>query len=160
MDDDTLRFKNRMCIPHVEGLRRELLNDFPNSKFTVHPKGTKMYSDMKQLDWWSRLKRDIVEFITQCLVYQQVKVEHQQLGGKLQPLYIFEWKYENITMDFVSGLPKYFRGNDVVWVIVDGLTKSTHLLPIRTTFTLDKLASLYVKKVVRLHEISCLKIHH
>ena len=83
-----------------------------------------------------------------------MKVEHQQLGGKLQPLFIFEWKYENITMDFVSGLPKSLGGNDAVWVIVDGLTKSTHLLPIRTTFTLDKLASLYVKKVVRLHEIS------
>ena len=50
-DDDTLKLKNRMCIPHVEGLRRELLNDFHNSKFTVHPRGTKMYSDMKQLDW-------------------------------------------------------------------------------------------------------------
>ena len=156
-----------MCIPHVEGLRRELLNDFPNSKFTVHPKGTKIYSDMKQLDWWSKLKRDIAEFITQCLVCQQVKVEHQQvkvkhqqLRGKLQPLYIFEWKYENITKDFVLGLPKSLRGNDAVWVIVDGLTMSTHLLPIRTTFTMDKLAFLYVKKVVRPHEISCPKTHH
>ena len=56
-------------------------------------------------------------------------------------------------MDFVSGLPKSLEGNDVVWVIVDRLTKLTHFLPIRTTFTLDKLASLYVKEIVRLHGV-------
>ena len=82
-----------------------------------------------------------------------MKVEHQRPGGKLQPLSILEWKWENITMDFVSGLPKSSRGNDTVWVIIDRLTKLANFLPIRTTFTLDKLASLYVKEVVRLHGV-------
>ena len=77
MDDDTLKFKNRLCIPHVRGLRRKLLKDFHNSRFIIHPRGTKMYSDMKQfMYWWPRLKCDIVEFIAQCLVCQQVKTEH------------------------------------------------------------------------------------
>ena len=126
---------------------------FHNSSFTIHPGGTKMYSDMKQLYWWPGLKHDIVKFITQCLVCQQVKVEHQQPRGKLQPLSIPEWKWENITMDFVSRLPKSLGGNDAVWVIVDILTKSAHFLPIQTTFTLDKLASLYVKEIVILHGV-------
>ena len=68
MDDDTLKFKDRLCIPHVGGLRRELLEEFQNSRFTVHPEGMKMYSDMKQLYWWPGFKRDIAEFIAQCLV--------------------------------------------------------------------------------------------
>ena len=72
----------------------------------------------------------------------------------MQPLSILKWKWENITMDLVLGLPKSSRGNDVMWVIIDRLMKSTNFLPIRTTFTLDKLASLYVKEVVRLHGIS------
>ena len=63
MDDDTLKFKNRLCIPHIGGLKRELLEEFYNSRFTVHPRGAKMYNDMKQLYWWLRLKRDIAEFI-------------------------------------------------------------------------------------------------
>ena len=63
MDDDTLKFKNRLCIPHIGGLRRDLLKDFHNPRFIVHLGGTKMYSDMKQLYWWPRLKCDIAEFI-------------------------------------------------------------------------------------------------
>ena len=108
---------------------------------------------MKQLYWWPRLKRDIAEFIAQCLVCQQVKAEHQCPREKLQTFSIPEWKWENITMNFVSGLPKSLGGNDAVWVIVDRLTKSTHFLPIRTIFTLDKLASFYVKEIVRLHGV-------
>ena len=69
MDDDTLKFKNWLCIPHVGGFRRELLKYFHNSRFTVHPGGTKMYSNMKQLYWWPRLKHDIMEFIAQCLFF-------------------------------------------------------------------------------------------
>ena len=153
MDDDTLNFKNRVCIPHFVGLRRELLKDFHSSRFTIHPGGMEMYSDMKQLYWWLGLKHDIAEFIKQCLVFQQVKAEHQRLRGKLQPLSIPEWKWENITMDFVLGLPKSLGGNDAVWVIIDRLTKSAHFLPIQTTFTLDKLVSLYVKEIFRLHGV-------
>ena len=67
MDDGTLKCKNRLCIPHVGGLRRELIKYFYNSRFTVHPRGMKMYSDMKQLYWWPGLKCDIAEFIAQCL---------------------------------------------------------------------------------------------
>ena len=74
MNDNTLKFKNRLCIPHVGGLREELIKGFHNSRFTVHPGGTNMYNDMQQLYWWHGLKCDIVEFIAQCLVCQQVKL--------------------------------------------------------------------------------------
>ena len=70
MVNDTLKFKNRFCIPYIGGLREELLKGFNNSRFIMHLGGIKIYNDMKQLYWWHGLKRDIAEFIAQCLVCQ------------------------------------------------------------------------------------------
>ena len=77
------------------------------------------------------MKREIAQFVAQCLVCQQVKVEHQRPAELLQPLDISVWKWEHITMDFVIGLPKTPSKNNVAWVIVDRLTKSAYFLPIR-----------------------------
>ena len=82
-----------------------------------------------------------------CLTCQQIKAEHQRPRGLLQPLDIPEWKWECITMDFVSGLPRTFRKHDAIWVIVDRLTKSAHFLPINMTYSLDRLADLYVDEI-------------
>ena len=76
-----------------------------NTKFTMHRGGTKMYRDMREIFWWPRMKKEIDEFVAQCLQYQQVKVEHQKLVEPLQSLSISEWKWEHITMDFVLELP-------------------------------------------------------
>ncbi|RVX22738.1 Retrovirus-related Pol polyprotein from transposon 17.6 [Vitis vinifera] len=86
--------------------REELLEEAHCSKFAIHPGGTKMYKDLRQNYWWSGMKRDIAQFVAQCLVCQQVKAEHQRPTGSLQPLSIPEWKWEHITMDFVIGLPR------------------------------------------------------
>ena len=85
------------------------------------------------------MKKEIAEFIAKCLTCQQIKAEHQAPSGKLQSLSIPEWKWEKITMDFIVGLPHTFRKHDVVWVIVDRLTKSAHFLPIQQGDPLDKL---------------------
>ncbi|RVW26566.1 Transposon Ty3-G Gag-Pol polyprotein [Vitis vinifera] len=95
-----------LCVPNDEDLRRELLEEAHCSKFAIHPGGTKMYKDLRQNYWWSGMKRDIAQFVAQCLVCQQVKAEHQRPAGSLQPLAIPEWKWEHITMDFVIGLPR------------------------------------------------------
>ncbi|RVW41427.1 Retrovirus-related Pol polyprotein from transposon 17.6 [Vitis vinifera] len=105
-DDEILRFGTRLCVPNDEDLRRELLEEAHCSKFAIHPGGTKMYKDLRQNYWWSGMKRDIAQFVAQCLVCQQVKAEHQRPEGSLQPLAIPEWKWEHITMDFVIGLPR------------------------------------------------------
>ena len=86
------------------------------------------------------MKKDVAEFVIKCLTYQKVKIEHQRPAGLLQPLEILEWNWDKIAMDFVIGLPKNTSGHDVIWVIVDGLTTSTHFLAIRATYSLDKLA--------------------
>jgi len=99
------------------------------------------------------MKKEIAEYVAKCVICQQVKVEHKRPAGELQPLPIPEWKWENITMDFVSGLPKSKKGNDAIWVIVNRLTKSALFLPMKMTDSVDKLAKLYVSEVVRLHGV-------
>ena len=94
---------------------------------------------------------DVVTFVSRCLTCQQVKAEHQRPIGLLQPLEIPERKWDQTTMDFVSGLPKISRGHDSIWVIIDCLTKSAHFLLVRVTYTLDKLAEVYVFEIVHLH---------
>ena len=99
------------------------------------------------------MKNDVAEYVSKCLTGQKVKIEHQRPSGMLQPLEIPQWKWESIAMDFVSGLPRTRAGFDAIWVIVDRRMKSAHFLPIRMTYTLEELARLYIKEIVRLHGV-------
>jgi hypothetical protein len=76
------------------------------------------------------MKQDIAEYIAKCLECQQVKVEHKHPAGLLQPLQIPEWKWETISMDFITGLPKTIKQHDAIMVVVDKLSKETHFIPI------------------------------
>ena len=134
-------------------MRKAILEEAHSESFAIHPGSTKMYQDLKMSFWCSGMKRDISEFVTKCLVCQREKVEHQVLSRLLQPIRIPEWKWDRITMDFVVRLPLTRRKHDLVWVVVDRLIKSAHFLPVRTDYSLDKLAVLYIKEIVRLHEI-------
>ncbi|KAA3470362.1 Gag protease polyprotein [Gossypium australe] len=83
----------------------------------------------------------------------QLKAEHQVLSGFLQPVMIPEWKWDRVTMDFVSGLHLSPKKKDVIWVVVDRLTKSAHFIPVRADYSLDNLAELYISEIVRLHGV-------
>ena len=113
-DDGLLVLRDRVCVPKVDDLRREILEEAHSSAYAMHPGSTKMYRTIRQSYWWSGMKRDIAEFVASCLTCQQVKAEHQKPAGLLQPLPIPEWKWEHITMDFVSGLPRTQRGHDAI----------------------------------------------
>ena len=123
-NDGTLMMGQRLYVPNDAAIKRMVLQEAHESKFSMHPGSTKMYRDLKHLYWWPNMKREIAEYVSKCGICQQVKVEHQRPAGPLQPLQIPEWKWEMITMDFVSGFPKRRKGNDAIWVIVDRLTKS------------------------------------
>ncbi|GJW66240.1 reverse transcriptase domain-containing protein [Tanacetum coccineum] len=99
------------------------------------------------------MKADIATYVNKCLTYAKVKAEHQRPSGLLVQPKIPEWKWDNITMDFVTKLPKTSQGYDTIWVIVDRLTKSAIFTPMRETDPLDKLARLYLKEVVTRHGI-------
>ncbi|KAL4032914.1 hypothetical protein IC575_005997 [Cucumis melo] len=119
----------------------------------MHPGSTKMYQDLKRVYWWRNMKREVAEFVSRCLVCQQVKAPRQKPAGLLQPLSIPEWKWENVSMDFITGLPRTLRGFTVIWVVVDRLTKSAHFVPGKSTYTAGKWAQLYMSEIVRLHGV-------
>uniref|UniRef100_A0A2N9FNH1 RNA-directed DNA polymerase n=1 Tax=Fagus sylvatica TaxID=28930 RepID=A0A2N9FNH1_FAGSY len=152
-DDGVLKFGNRLCVPNDPSIKNDILEEAHRSPYTMHPGSTKMYRDLRETFWWNNMKREIAQFVEQCLTCQQVKVEHQRPSGLLQSLPIPEWKWEHISMDFVSGLPRSPKGHDAIWVIVDRLTKSAHFIPIRMNYSLDQLAQLYIEEIVRLHGI-------
>ncbi|GJQ97023.1 retrotransposon protein, putative, ty3-gypsy subclass [Tanacetum coccineum] len=113
---------------------------------------TKMYRDLKQYFWWNGMKQDVATFVSKCMTCQQVKIEHQRASGLLQPLEIPMWKWDEISMDFVTGLPTTQKRHDAIWVVVDRLTKSAHFLPIRKNYGISKLAEIFDRK-----SLDCMK---
>ena len=135
-------FKDRICVPDNKDIKKEILLEAHTTLYSLHPGTTKTYKDLKKHYWWPGMKKDIVEFVAKCLTCQQIKAEHQRLAGLLQSNQIPQWKWEEIMMDFVVGLPKTTKIHDAIWVIVHRLTKSAHFLPIRMTYTMDQLAEI------------------
>nr|GEV20781.1 putative reverse transcriptase domain-containing protein [Tanacetum cinerariifolium] len=125
-----------------------IMHESHKSKYSIHLGLDKMYQDLNFLYWWPNMKADIATYISKCLTYAKVKAEHQKPSGLLQQHKIPVWKWERITMDFVSGLPRTPSGYDTIWVIVDRLTKSAHFIPTKKTDTMEKLTQLYLKEVV------------
>ena len=151
--DGILRFRDRRVIPRDSEFKERILAEAHAAPYSVHPGSTKMYRDLKRNFWWEGMKLDIALFIEKCDMCRQVKAEHQRPAGRLQPLPIPEWKWDDISMDFVVGLPRTPSGKNSIWVIVDRLTKSAHFLPVNNTDSLGKLTRLYVKEIVRLHGV-------
>ncbi|GJW34945.1 putative reverse transcriptase domain-containing protein [Tanacetum coccineum] len=134
--DRTLCLNNRSWLPCYGDLRTLIMHESHKSKYSVHSGSDKMFQDMKQLYWWPNMK-----------------AEHQKPSGLLVQPEIAQWKWDNITMDFVTKLPRTQSVNDTIWVIIDRLTKFAHFLPMRETDPMDKLARLYLKEAVTRHEI-------
>jgi hypothetical protein len=152
-EQGTVWFKDRMCVPDIESLRETILKEAHDSDYSIHPGSTKMYQDLKRKYWWYGLKRDVAAHVAMCDVCQRVKAEHQRPAGLLHPLKIPEWKWEEIGMDFITGLPRIQKGYDVIWVIVDRLTKVAHFIPVKTTYKESQLAELYMARIVCLHGV-------
>ena len=152
-DDGMIVKGQRMCVPEYGELKREILEEAHSSAYAMHPGGTKMYRTLKGHYWWNGMKKEIASFVSRCLTCQQVKAKHQRPARKIQLLPIPVWKWEKITMDFVTGLPRTQRQNDAIWEIVDRLTKSAHFLLVNVEDSLEKLAKLYVDEIVRLHGV-------
>jgi len=130
-----------------------MLSEGHKSKLNLHPKMTKMYQDLKKSYWWHGIKNDVANFVATCLTRQKSKIEHQRPTGMLIQLDIPVWKLDSISMNFVTHLPRTLRKHDSVWVIVDRLTKTTHLLPIDLRISMRKLAQIYIDEIVRLHGV-------
>ncbi|GJW19546.1 putative reverse transcriptase domain-containing protein [Tanacetum coccineum] len=144
--DGTMCLNGRSWLPCYGDLRTVIMHESHKSKYSIHPGSDKMYQDMKKLYWWPNMKANIATYVSKCLTCAKVKAEHQRPSGLLVQPEIPQWKWDNITMDFVTKLPKSSQGYDTIWVIVDRLTKSAIFMPMRETDPMDKLARMYLKE--------------
>ncbi|WVZ89414.1 hypothetical protein U9M48_035826 [Paspalum notatum var. saurae] len=152
-EEGVLWFKNRLVVPKDMELRKKILDEAHTSMFTLHPGSNKMYQDLKQKFWWTRMKREIAKYVSECDVCQRVKADHLKPAGMLQPLAVPAWKWEDIHMDFIVGLPRTQKGYDSIWVIIDRFTKSAHFIPVKTTYRAKQYAELYISRIVSLHGV-------
>ena len=123
--DGVLRYEGRFCVPDVGELRQHILAESPNSRYCIHPASTKMYRDLREVYCWNGMKKDIVDFVSKYPNCRQVNVEHQKLGGMTQVFDIPTWKWDEINMAFITGLPRTRKEHDSIGVIVDRMTKSS-----------------------------------
>ncbi|GJZ46479.1 hypothetical protein Tco_0594075 [Tanacetum coccineum] len=151
--DGILCLNARSWLPCYGDLRTVIMHESHKSKYSIHPGSEKMYQDMKKLYWWPNMKADIATYVSKCLTCAKVKAEHQRPSGLLVQPKIPQWKWDNITMDFVTKLPKLSQDYDTIWVIVDRLTKSAIFVPMRETDPMEKLARMFLKEVVTRHGI-------
>ncbi|GKE46309.1 putative reverse transcriptase domain-containing protein [Tanacetum coccineum] len=151
--DGTLCLNGRSWIPCRGNLRELIMHESHKSKYSVNPRSDKMYQDLKKLNWWPNMKAEISTYVSMCLTCAKVKAECQKPSGLLVQPVIPVWKWESITMDFVTKLPKTSTGQDTIWVIIDRLTKSAHFLPMKDTDSMEKLTRQYLKELVSRHGV-------
>ena len=99
------------------------------------------------------MKCEVAKYVSECDIYRRVKASHLKPTGMLQPLDIPSWKWEDVSMDFIVGLPPTSKGYDSIWVIVDRLTKSAHFLPVKTRYSSHQYAEIYMARIVSLHGV-------
>ncbi|GJX61320.1 putative reverse transcriptase domain-containing protein [Tanacetum coccineum] len=156
--NETLCLNGRSWLPYYGDLRTVIIHESHKSKYSIHPGSDKMYQDMKKLYWWPNMKANIATYVSKYLTCARVKADHQRPSGLLVPPEIPQWKWDNITMDFITKLPKSSQGYDTIWVIVDRLTKSVIFVPMRETDPMEILAIMYLKEVVTRHGMPVLII--
>nr|GEV95091.1 putative reverse transcriptase domain-containing protein [Tanacetum cinerariifolium] len=157
-EDGGLYLAERIWVPVYGNLRTLIMNEAHATRYSIHTGANKMYYDLRGLYWWPGMKKDIVMYVSKCLTCSKVKSEHQKPSGLLQQPEIPEWKWENITMDFINKLPRTRSGHDSIWVIVDRLTKSAHFLAVREDYKTEKLARLYINEIIARHGVPVLII--
>jgi len=148
-----LWFKDWLVVPKDRNLQEQILTEAHSSKLFIHPGSRKMYQDLKLRFWWTKMKKEIAAHVARCDVCRRVKADHLKPARPLQPLSIPGWKWEEISMDFSTGLPTTQKDPDSIWVIVECLTKSVHFIPIKTTHRPHQYAELYVSHIVGLHGV-------
>ncbi|CAN6700958.1 unnamed protein product [Malus baccata var. baccata] len=151
--DGMLMQESRMYVPNNAKLKKEILDEAHTSAYVMHPGGTKMYHTIRPFYYWLDMKREIAEYVSMCAICQQVKAERKKLFGLMQPFPVPQWKWENITMDFVYKLLRTQNGYDDIWVVVDRLTKSAHFIPVREKYSLSRLAKLSISQIVKYHGV-------
>jgi hypothetical protein len=148
-----LLHKNKIFVPNVQDLKCMILHEMHNVPYAGHPEYQKIVAAIKSHYFWLGIKKEITEYITICMECQKVKDENRHPARLLQPLTIPEWKWEVVTMDFITGLPRIGKLHDSIMVVVEKIMKDAHFIPLKTTHKATKVVDIFMKEVARLHEI-------
>ena len=152
-DSGVVYFGDRLVVPKSGGVKEVILQEAHESPISIHPGSTKMYQDLRSRFWWTRMKREVAKYVSECDVCRRVKAEHQRPAGTLRPIAVPEWKWDEVGMDFITGFPKSQKGNNAIWVVIDRLSKVAHFLPVRDDIRASQLADLYMARIVPLHGV-------
>jgi hypothetical protein len=152
-DQGIVWFNDRIVVPKNAEVRQQILDEAHLSRYSIHPGSTKMYQDLKQHYWWTKMKIEIALYVAECDTCRRVKAIHMKTAGPLQSLPIPTWKWEDINMDFIVGLPRTVKGFDSIWVIIDRLMKIAHFLPVKVKYTMVAYVELYIARILRLHGV-------
>ena len=145
-----LYWKNRIVVPQVPSIIQAILEEFHSSLLGGHTGIARTKSRITSHFWWSSMSKDIRLFVSECLVCQQAKTATTAPAGLLQPLPIPSQIWEDVSMDFITGLPPS-TGFTVTMVVVDRLSKYNHFAPLKADFTSVKVAESFLHNVVKLH---------
>ena len=143
-------FKDKLYVPKVKLL---ILYEVHKTPYSGHPGYQKTVTMLRKEYFWPNMKSEVAEYIARCLDCQQVKTEHQHPAGLLQPLPIPSWKWEIISLDFITGLPRNQNQNDSIMVVVDKLSKAEHFIPVKTTYKAANTTNIFLKQIFRLHGV-------
>jgi hypothetical protein len=152
-NDEIMKFRGRIYVPNFQELKNMILGEMHNVPYVGHPGYQKTTAALKSQYYWPGMKKEVVDFIAKCLECQKVKAEHRHLAGLLQPLPIHEWKWEVVTMDFITKLPRTNKQHDSIMVVVDMLTKVAHFIPVKLTHRATNIVDVYMREIARLHGI-------
>ncbi|XP_038978713.1 uncharacterized protein LOC120109046 [Phoenix dactylifera] len=150
--DDLIFYKSNVYVPDVPNLRHDILSHFHNSKEGGHSEWFRTYVRIKHFFYWEGLKKDVKTMVAECDICQKVKYDPRLPMGLLQPLPIPNQIWEDISMDFIEGLPSS-KGYEVVLVVVDRLSKYAHFIPVQHPFTAKTIAQTFVENIIRLHGV-------
>ncbi|KAL0373662.1 UNVERIFIED_CONTAM: Transposon Tf2-11 polyprotein [Sesamum radiatum] len=145
-----IRKGTRVCVGKQEDLRKHIIQVLHNSTVGGHSGIQGTYQRVKSLFYWVELKRDVMEWVSQCDICQGAKHENIPYPGLLQPLQIPQQAWSHITMDFIEGLPRS-EGKNCILGVVDRLTKYAHFLPLTHPFSAEQVAKVFLDNVYKLH---------
>jgi hypothetical protein len=144
--DGILLYMNRIYVPSSHELSM-ILKEMHNVPYVGHPGYQKTVAAVKSHYYWPGMKKEITEYIAKCMECQRVKAKHRHPVGLLQPLPITEWKWEVVTMDFITGLPRTNKQHDSIMVVVDKFTKAAHFIPLKTTHKATNIVHIYMREI-------------
>ena len=140
IEDGLVRFRDRIYVPYGSELKKVILREFHAKSYSGHPGYLKTLIGVKRFYYWLNMKRHVAELVARFFDCQCVKVECKHRGGLLQHIVILKWKWEVISMDFITRLQRIMRQHDSIMVIVDRLIKVEHFIPVKSTFSASNVA--------------------